>query len=159
MKMPMTQEATVSSEIKVMLSKKTVKLDMGKRVLYIPLYSPKRNHMSLFIMSIKPLNNFITCTKFKISPRNRKAFHPGYWTILLNITSAYCHIPIVKRLHYFLLFRLKGKIYQDRTLSFRLSIVPKHFESNEIAPTLLLEHGYNTSLYLNGVLILANSYS
>ena len=80
-------------------------------------YPFMKNMASNIITNLKPHNYFISCTKFKMTTWNRswEAIHLGQWAVLLNITRAYCHIPIVKRHQCFHHFRWIGKIYQFKT--------------------------------------------
>ena len=51
-----------------MLSEETIQLGLEtKGSSHTPLLSPRKNGISHFIMNLKPLNCFITCTKFKMS--------------------------------------------------------------------------------------------
>ena len=63
-------------------------------------------------MNLKALNQYITCTKFKMTTLKQvmEAIDPGQWVVSLNIKSAYCHIPIARRHHCFLCFKWKGKV-------------------------------------------------
>ena len=113
-------------------------------------------------MSLKPLNQFITCKTFKMTTLKqiREAIHPGQWAVSLDIKSAYCHIPIESRHCCFLCFRWRDKVYQIRTLPFGLCTAPNTF-MRVMKPILLLcwKMVITVFLYLDDALVLANSYT
>ena len=89
-KVPKAQESMMTSEASSMLSEGTKELGPGNKGFFqYPSLIPKKNAESHFIMSLKSLNQYITCTKFKMTTLKqiREA-------VLLNINSAYCHIPL-----------------------------------------------------------------
>ena len=130
-KVAKTQENMMTSEISSMLFKGTKELGSQRTrdSLHIPSQFPRKNGESHFIMSLKPLNQFITCTMFKMNTPKQKGevICSGQWIVSLNIKSAYCHTPIPRRHYWFLCFRWKGKVYQFKTLPFSLSTAPKMF--------------------------------
>ena len=86
----------------------------------------------------------------------REAIHPGQWVVSLDIKAAYCYIPIARRHHCFLCFRLTGKIYQFKTLPFGLSSAPKTFM--RVLKSILLQYrkmAITVFLYLGNALVLA----
>ena len=65
---PKGQEATMCSEINIMLLNETMDLGPGNKGFFTQaLIISKNNSMSCFIMNLKPLNQFCTCTKFKMT--------------------------------------------------------------------------------------------
>ena len=111
-KVPKAQENMVASEVSSLLSEGTIELGPGNKGFFkYPFLIPKKNRESCFIMNLKPLNQFITCTKFKMTilKQIREAIHPGQWAVSLDITSAYCHIPIARKHHCFLLLPVAGQ--------------------------------------------------
>ena len=129
-KVPKSQESMMTSEVSSMLSEGTIELGPGnKGILYISLPDSQEKWGSYFIMNLKPLNQYITCTKLKMTTLKqiREAIHPGQWASSLYIKSAYFHIPIARRHHCFLHFQWKGKIYQFKTFLFGLTTAPKTF--------------------------------
>ena len=113
-------------------------------------------------MSLKLLNQYSTCTKFKMTilKEIREAIHPGQLAVSLNIKSAYCHIPIARRHHCFLCFQWKGKVYQFKTMTFCLSTASKIFMSvTKHILYLCQKMGITIFPYLDNALGLANSYT
>ena len=98
-KIPKANETTMSSETQTMLSKETIFRFGKQRILHIPFIILRQNGMNGFIMRLKPLNCFITCTKLKMTtPKQiREPIWPGQWAVSLNIKSVSCHSPTVKR--------------------------------------------------------------
>ena len=113
-------------------------------------------------MNLKPLNQYITCTKFKMTTLKqvREAIHSGQWVVSLNIKSAHCHIPIARKHCCFLCFQWKGKAHQFKTLPFCLFTAPNTI-TRVTKPVLLLfwKMGITKFLYLDNALVLANSYT
>ena len=162
-KVPKAQESMITSEVSSMLSEGTIDLGPGNEGFFTyPFLISKKNEESHFIMNLKPINQVITCTKFKITTLKqiREAICSGQWAVSLNIKSAYCHIPITKRHHCFLCFQWKGKVYQFKTLPFGLSTTPMPFTKVR-KPILYLcqKMGITIFLYLDDALLLANSYT
>ena len=99
----MTQESMMASEVRSMLSEGTMEVCPGNNGFFTySFFIPMKIWESCSIMNLKQLNWFITCRKFKMTTLNqiREAIHPGQWAVSLNIKSAYCLIPISWR-HYF----------------------------------------------------------
>ena len=152
-KVPKTQESMMTSEVRSILSKGATEVGPGdQEILHITLPNSKENGESHFIMNLKLRNQFITCTKFKMTTLKqiREDIHPGQWAFSLNIKSAFCHIPIARRHHCLLCFRWKGKVYWFRTLPFSLSTAPKTFmKVKKPILHLVLEDGYK-SVFIPG---------
>ena len=77
-KVPKAQETTMTSEVSSMLSEGTIELGPGNKGFFAyPFLIPKKNRESHFIMNLKPLNKYITCTKFKMATlkQMREAIH------------------------------------------------------------------------------------
>ena len=67
-KVPKVQENMMTAEGSSMLSKGTTELGPGNKGFFThPFLIPKKNGESHFIMNLKPLNQHITCTKFKMT--------------------------------------------------------------------------------------------
>ena len=118
-------------------------------ILYISLFDSQENGGGHFMMNLKPLNHFITCTKFKttILKQIREAIHPGQWGISLHIKPAYCDIPIARIHHCILHFRLRGKVYQFRSLTLGLCTAPKTFTRALKTILLLCQKMGNSVIY------------
>ena len=108
-----------------MLSERTIELGPVKKMfLPYPFVIYKRieeDWMSCFIMNLKLLNQFITCTKFKMNTEQqiREVIHLGYWAILLDIKSATATNPQKGGTTVFSCFKWKEKhhiILQDTIL-------------------------------------------
>ena len=99
-KVPKTQKSMMTSEVSSMLSEGTIKFGPGNKVFFTyPFLISKKNGESHFIMNLKLLNQYISCTKLKMATLKqiKEAIHPEQWAVSLNIKSAYCHIPIARR--------------------------------------------------------------
>ena len=93
-----------------MLSERAVDLCLGNKGFFIYHFIiPKKNGMSCFVMNLKSLNQFITCTGFEMPTLKHimETIHLGHWAVLLEIKSAYCHIPYARGHCCFLCFRGK----------------------------------------------------
>ena len=128
-----------------------------------PFLIPKKNGESHFVMNLKPQNQYITCTNFKMTTLKqiREAIHQGQWAVSLDIKSVYCHIPTARSHHCFLCFKWKGKVYQFKILPFGLSTVPKTF-TRVTKPILHLSQKMGITIflyYLDDALLLATSYT
>ena len=122
-KMQKAQEAALSLEIHTMISERTTELALGNKGFFTyPFIIPQKNGRSCFIMNLKPLNHFITCTKFKMTilRQIREAIYLDQWAVWLHIKLVYCHIPIARKHCCSLYFRWKNTLYQFRTLPFGL---------------------------------------
>ena len=65
-KIPMAQEDPISLKINTMFFKETIGVGSKKQRFFIcPFMNAWKNSFSHFIMNLKPLNCFITCTQFK----------------------------------------------------------------------------------------------
>ena len=162
-KVPKTQESIVSSEVSSMLAKDTTELGWGNKGFFTyPFLISKKNGESHFFMNLKLLNQFITCTKYKMTTLKqiREAICPGQWEVSLNIKSAYCHIPITRRYHCSLCFRWEGKVYQFKTLPIGLATAVKTF-TRVMKPILHLcwKMGKTVCLHLDDALVLVTSYT
>ena len=76
------------SEIDTKLSERTVELVPGNTgFCTYPFVIPKKNGMSYFLKNLKPLNQFITGTKFKMTTirQIKEAIHPDHFAISLDI--------------------------------------------------------------------------
>ena len=75
-KIPETQESMITSEVRSMLSKVNTEVGPGNKgflhtPFHYPFLIPKKNGKSHFIINLKPLNQFITCTNSGWPPWNR----------------------------------------------------------------------------------------
>ena len=67
-KEPKTEESIMASEVKSVLFEYTMEVGPGNKGFFMyPFLIPKKNGESHFIMNLKLLNQFITCTKFKMT--------------------------------------------------------------------------------------------
>ena len=153
----------MTSEVSSMLSEGTIDLGLGNKGFFTYHFLiPMKNGESCFIINLKPLHQIITYTKFMMTTLERlmEVICLRQWAVSLNIKSAYCHIPIVKRHHCFFHFRWKDKVYQFKTLSFGLFKAPRTFMRVMKANLLLWwRMAITLFLYLDNVLVLANSYT
>ena len=67
-KVPKAQDSMMTSEVSPMLSEDTIELGPGKKGFFTyPFLILRENVESHFIMNLKPLNQYINCTKFKMT--------------------------------------------------------------------------------------------
>ena len=91
-------------------------------------------------MNLKPLNCFITCTKFKITTLKemRETIWPGQLAVSPETRSAYCHFPIARRYYCFLCFRWRGRVTRSRPCLL-VCLQPKDFQQNKKTHLALLQ--------------------
>ena len=127
----MIQDSMMTSGVSSMLSEDTIELGPGNKGFFIyPFMIPKKKGESHFIMNLKPLNQFITCTKFKITTiKHLRKAHSSRTMGSLTLTSCQHTATFQQQgdIVTFLHFRWKGKVYQLRTLPFGLFTTPKTF--------------------------------
>ena len=76
----------------------------------------------------------------------------GAVTISIDLTDAYWHIPIARRLTPFLGFKLGNQAYTFRTMPFRLNIAPRILTKiGEVVVQLLRRRGFQVAAYLDAV--------
>ena len=95
-----------------------------------PLIIPKKTPgQTQFIMNLKPLNHFITVTPFKMVnlTMTQEVLRPGMQATLIDLHSAYYHVPLHKRHKRFTRFMWKGTTYEWTCLAFGLGTAPKTF--------------------------------
>ena len=162
-KVPKIHESMIASEVRLMMSEGTIEVCPGnKAFLTYPSLIIKKNEKSHFIMNLKPLNQFITCTKLKITTLKEiwEAICPRQWVVLLKIIQHTGHISKAKRHHCFLCFRWRGKVYQFRILPLSPFTTSKTFM--RVTKPMLLKcwkMGITVLLYLDIALIIVNSYT
>ena len=152
----------MASDVRSMLSECTIEVGPENKDFHISLLDFLEKQGKPFHYEIKAMelvHNFCK-TQDDYPETDQEAIHQGQLTLLLDIKSAYCHIPIVRRHHCFLSFRWRGKVYQFRTLASSLSTASKTF-TRVMKPILLQcqKMGIIVFLYLDDTLVLANSYT
>ena len=164
-KVPKTWESIKTADVRSILSEGIIDLGPGNKGFFTYSFLiPKTNEEIHFIMSLKLLNQYITCTNFKMTTQKqiREAIHLGQWTVSFNIKSTYYHIPIAGRHHCFLCFKWKGKVYQFKTLLIGLSTTSQTF-MRVMKPIFHLCWKMGMTiflfLYLDDAVVLANSYT
>ena len=78
------------------------------------------------IIDLKQLNPYIPKDKQKQETQNqiRSAFSQGQWTISVDLTDAFFHIPIHRESRHLLRFSYRGKVFQYKALPFGLKTAP-----------------------------------
>ena len=155
-KVPRSQYSMMAWEVRSILSKGTMEGGPGNKGFFTyPFLIPKRNGESQFIMNLKLLNWFITCTKFKMTilKQKREAIHPGQLVVLLPHSSSKeaSSLPWLQ-------------VERQSLPNLDLALQPLHcsqdlYMGHKIHPTAMSEDGYNIISVPGWALKLANSYT
>ena len=159
-KVPKKLEAAMQSEVDKLVSDGNVEIAPKNKGFHTyPFLVPRKcKKRWRFIMNLKPLNKYMNVKTFRmVTIREIKtAIRQGWWGVLFDVESAYCHIPMAKRHRCFLRFRWKGTTYQFKSLPFGLATAPKTF-TRTTRPILLKcrKLGIILFIYIDDGLILA----
>ena len=93
------------------------------------------------ILNLKPLNQFVKVSKFKMcTPQTViPMLHRGEWLASIDLKDAYFYIPIVNRHRPYLRFAFEGRVFQFNVLPFGLSTAPRVF-TKMLAPVIGFIH-------------------
>ena len=132
-KMPrQKQHNMLLQEVQTLLSKKAIELVPPHKVrdgFYSTLFMvPKNNSEKLRpVINLKPLNQFLLKKSFKIDHLGvvMKLLRKGDWTLSVDLTNAYLHVPILSNHRKFLRFVVGHHCCQFRYLSFGPTTAPR----------------------------------
>jgi hypothetical protein len=81
------------------------------------------------VINLKPLNKMLVKYPFKMETTRTitAALHQGDWTVSVDLTDAYLHVPIHRHSHKFLRFTQGGRVFQFVALPFGLAPAPYVF--------------------------------
>jgi len=90
---------------------------------------PKKTGGNRLIFNLKILNTFISRVHFKMETLKsiREAVSPNDWSVSLDLTDAYLHVPIHPDSQHLLRFVHRTVVYQFRALPFGLTTAPMVF--------------------------------
>lgn len=108
------------------------------------------------VFNLKCLNTYLSLKKFRLISHIKipSFLQKGDFLTSLDLSQAYCHVPIIPRHQKFLSFVYRKKVYQWTCLPFGLALAPQTFGqlSNWIA-SLLREKGVRVVVYLDEFLL------
>ena len=147
-KVPKCQESMMASEVRSILSKSTLEVDPGNKGFLAYLFlTPKKNGESFFIMNLKLLNHFITCTKFKMTTQKqiREAIHPGQWAVSFQHQVSLLPHPNSKETSMFPSIQVERQSLPVQDLALLLIHCCQDLcEGHETHPTSMTEDRYNS---------------
>ena len=157
------QEETpaIKSYVQDLLAKSVVKkaksLRFQGRLFCVP---KKDSDKERVILDLSVLNLSIQCDRFRMLTISqvRTLLPRGAVTISIDLTDAYWHIPIARRLTPFLGFRLGNQAYTFKAMPFGLNIAPRVF--TKLADSVVQElrrRGILVAAYLDDWIIWAAS--
>lgn len=123
---------------------------------------PKRDSDKMRpIIDLSRLNRYIACPKFRMLTvtQVRHALWEGAWTVSLDLSEAYWHVPVNRRLMRYLSVRLDDVTYQFAKLPFGLNVAPRIFTflvKTALRP-LIKKENIVILFYLDDWLIVADS--
>lgn len=108
------------------------------------------------VFNLKCLNTYLSVKKFRLISHIKipSFLQKGDFLTSLDLSQAYCHVPIIPRHQKFLSFVYREKVYQWTCLPFGLASAPQTFGqlSNWIA-SLLREKGVRVVVYPDDFLL------
>jgi hypothetical protein len=122
--------------------------------------APKKTGDWRPILNLKPLNQFIKPTRFRMETLSSVLRCPikGTWAASLDLKDAYLHIPIHPSHYKWLRFMVEGQAFQFICLPFGLSTAPRVFTLIAKAVAAYLKRkGINICIYLDDWLIYGSS--
>lgn len=156
------ERKVLSEEIKEMLDKKAIEqADPTTPGFYSTFFLvPKKDGGFRPILNLRPLNQFIKYTKFRMetSASILQLVSSGDWLASLDLKDAYFHVPVLPAHRPYLRFAFQDTVYQYRVLPFGLSTAPRVFTCilNPIVG-LIHKQGVRFHPYLDDCLIIARS--
>lgn len=152
------------AEIAALLEKRALERvspqDLMKPAFYSLLFLvPKSNGGFRPVIDVSRLNKFVDCPHFKMETVRsiKDAMRPDDWSISIDLSDAYLHIPLHKDSVKFLRIALSpSEVYNFRTLPFGLNTAPLVFTRVATAVAALLrQRGVRMHVYLDDWLILS----
>ena len=99
--------------------------DLGTPSFYSRLFLvPKKNGKLCRIIDLSLLNQYIMKQSFKMETVKsvRQAILVHDWTVFIDLTDAYLHVPIHPRSRKYLRFMFEGQVFQFMVLPFGMSL-------------------------------------
>ena len=132
---PIFQESTdprLHEEILLLLQKEAIvlaPLPLSPGFFSNIFLVPKKTGGSRLIFNLKVLNTYVSQVHFKMETLKtiREAVSPREWTVSLDLTDAYHHVPIHPDSQPYLRFSHRAVVYQFRALPFGLTTAPMVF--------------------------------
>lgn len=113
------------------------------------------------IFNLKNLNRFLRLRKFRLINHIRvpSFLQEGDYLCTIDLSDAYCHVPVKKSHQRFLSFHFRGKTFSWKCLPFGLASAPQAFSqlTNWVA-ALLRKQGLRIIVYLDDFLLAAQSF-
>ena len=128
------QKEILRREFLTLLEKEAI-VEVPKRSQNQGFYStlfmvPKKNSEKLRpVINLKPFNQFLVKKTFKMDHLKViiKVMQQGDWTVSIDLTDAYMHIPIRQSHQRFLRFAVDNQVWQFRALPFGPTTAPRIF--------------------------------
>ena len=111
------------------------------------------------VINLKPLNQFLVKKSFKVDHLGvvMKLVRKGNWSLSIDLTDAYFHVPILLNHRMFLKFAVGHHCYQFRCLHFGPTTAPRVFTKMLSAVLQFLrEQGVQITAYLDDSLLFQN---
>ncbi|XP_063979898.1 uncharacterized protein LOC135163921 [Diachasmimorpha longicaudata] len=155
---------TISAEIEKLLIKGAIEECSEEEGQFISSYFliPKPDGSNRFIFNLKRLNRFVAQKHFKMEDiRSVKILlNQGDWMASLDLKDAYFLMPVHRDHRKYLRFQFNGKLFQFTCLPFGLCSSP-YVYTKIFKPVMykLRIQGIRTVIYIDDLIIIANSYS
>jgi len=154
--------AVLDEEVRQMTLKAAIEpVPVGQECFHSHLFLvPKKGGKWRPVIDLKALNRTIDIPSFRMeTPESIRALmRPGDWTVSIDLSDAYFHIPIRPRFRRFLTFCHRGKLWQFRALPFGLSTAPWIFTRvMEEVRKLVAVQGITMHMYIDDWLIRGQS--
>ena len=156
--------ALVREETAVMLKKGAIQKlppQEAQRGFYSNIFLvPKKDNKVRPVINLKALNQFVEVQHFKMEGMHnlRDLLRHRDWMTKVDLKDAYFAIPICKKHREYLRFTVEDQSYQFACLPFGLSSAPWIFTKIlKPAAALLREHGVRLIVYIDDILIMAET--
>ena len=144
-----------------LLNKRVIKpsksLQFQGRLFCVP---KKDSDKKRVILDLSRLNKYIQCDRFQMLTISqiRTLLPRGVFTVSIDLTDAYWHIPIARRFSPYLGFRLNRQAYVFKTMPFGLNVAPRVFTKlTDSVIQILRRRGIQVMAYLDDWLVWATS--
>ncbi len=154
--------ATLDKEIEELSQKGATELSPPQQLgFYSHMFLvPKQNGQWRPVIDLKALNVCLEIPTFHMETLEsiRAAMRQGDWTVSIDLSDAYFHVPIHKDFRRFLMFSHRDKVWQFRALPFGLATAPRVFTMvMEEVKCMAAKRGLTIHMYLDDWLIRAQS--
>lgn len=120
----------MDSVVKSLLSQNMVAVARERSGFICPMFLVKKGDGTMRpVFNLKSLNSYVTTKKFKLINHQKIPLflQKNDYLATIDLSQAYCHIPIARRHRRFLCFLYKGTVYQWTCLPFGLASAPQAF--------------------------------